>query len=155
MQLEFVASGPLHYIENPTSGDWQAVPAALSPVGAIDLGAGAIGILERVTDATYEGREKVDGVETHHLAGTVQGKDIAQIVAALSAQGSFPGEVWIGVDDDLVRRIQINGTVITGEDAKTVRTVDLSKFNEPVTIEPPITRTTPSPPGTGSSTPTT
>ncbi len=141
LQLKFVASGPLHYLLNPTTNQWQAVPASTSPVGRLNLNAGAITVLQRVKDPTYVGREETGGAQTDHLKGQISGQDVAQIVAALSAEGTFAGDVWIGVDDHLVRRIRIDGAVVSGEDPKTVRTVDLSKFNEPVSIKPPTTPT--------------
>lgn len=141
LQLKFVASGPLHYLLNPTTGQWQAVPASTSPVGQINLNAGTITVLQQVKDPTYVGQEDLGGTPTHHLKGIISGQDVAKIVAALSAEGTFAGDIWIGVDDHLVRRIRIAGAVVKGEDPKTVRTVDLSKFNESVSIKPPTTPT--------------
>lgn len=141
LQLKFVASGPLHYLLNPTTSQWQAVPAATSPVGQLNLNAGTITVLQRVKDPTYVGQEELGGTRTDHLKGTISGQDVAKIVAALSAEGTFAGDIWIGADDHLVRRIRIEGAVVNGEDPKTVRTVDLSKFNEPVSIKPPTTPT--------------
>ncbi len=45
LQVNFVAFGDVHYIQDPTSQKWQGVPAALSPVGKINLNTGAVQIL--------------------------------------------------------------------------------------------------------------
>ena len=151
IKLEFVASGPLQYLQNPTTNKWQSFPAAFSPVGQLNLNAGAIDVLERIANPTYVGKEDVGGTPTYHFKGSVKGEDIAKIVAALSATGTYNGDIWIGVDDHLVRRIRVEGAVAQGEDPKTVRTVELSKFNEPVTITPPVT----SPPSSPTTSPPT
>ena len=137
LQVNFVAVGDVHYIQDPTSQTWQAVPAALSPVGKINLSTGAIQILQKIDNLEYVDTQDIDGTKTYHLKGTVAPAEVASIVGSVSATEPFAGEIWIGVDDYLVRRIQIVGAATTSEDPKTVRTIDLSAFNQPVTIEAP------------------
>jgi hypothetical protein len=43
----------------------------------------------------------------------------------------------IGEDDHLLRRIEVSGPVAEGEPAAAQRVVEISRFDEPVTIEPP------------------
>jgi lipoprotein LprG len=138
LQLNFVAVGDTHYVENPISGAWQSIPAASSPVGQLNLGASAIQILEKVQEPEYDGRDEVGGVAVDKVTGTVAAEDVEGIVQAVSVDHSFPVELWIGVEDDLVRRIVLSGAATRSEHEETVRTIDLTGFDEPVEIEPPV-----------------
>lgn len=137
LQVNFVALGDIHYIQDPTSEIWQGVPAAMSPVGKINLSTGAIQILQKIDKLEYVDTQDVGGAKTNHLKGLVAPAEVANIVGSVSGTEPFAGEIWIGVDDHLVRRIQIVGAATAGEDPKTVRTIDISAFDQPVTIEAP------------------
>jgi hypothetical protein len=137
LQLNFVAAGDTHYVQNPLTGKWQSVAAEDSPVGRLNLGSGAIQILEKIENPSFEGSDEIEGVETYRLKGTVQAADVEGIAGAVSVDDPFPCEVWVGADDDLVRRITLSGAATSKEPAQTVRTIELTNFNEPVEIEPP------------------
>lgn len=137
LQLQLVATRDTHYVQNPTSQKWQSVPAHLSPLGRISLTSGAIEILERVKDAEYVSTESVGGVQCYKLKGSIAAADIAGIVASADADNDLECLLWIGQDDHLVRRIQTVGAAETGEDPRLLRTIELSRFGEPVVIEVP------------------
>src|SRR5262249_11501452 len=51
--------------------------------------------------------------------------------------GQVGVELWIGKDDALLHRIDLVGPLTTYEPKSIVRSIRLSRFDEPVTIEPP------------------
>jgi hypothetical protein len=137
LHINFVAVGDTHYVENPLTRRWQSVAATDSPVGKLNLGAGAIQILEKIQDPTYEGRDEIEGAQCHRIKGSVAAQDVEGIAQAISVEANFPVEVWVGVDDSLIRRITLDGAATTKEPEETVRTIELREFNQPVQIEPP------------------
>jgi hypothetical protein len=137
LQIDFIAVPPTQYLKDPVSGKWQSVPAALSPVGELNVSAGVAQILDRVTGATYVGTEDRNGVKTYHFRGGVKGADVAGIVRAVDPTASFAVDLWIGVDDHYVHSVEMVGAATAGEDPKTVRSIELSKFDETVDIQPP------------------
>lgn len=136
-QVAFVAVGPTHYVQDPTSQKWQSMPAAFSPVGSLNLNKGTIQVLERIGDATYVDKEDIGGVQAYHLSGVVQAAEVAAIAGSTTAVEPFEGEVWIGVQDHFVRRIVVSGAATASEVEGTVRTIELSAFDEPLEIVPP------------------
>jgi lipoprotein LprG len=124
-------------VENPTNQTWQSMPAAFSPIGELNLNTGAIQILERIADPTYVGTEDIGGVRTYHIQGEVAADEVAAIAGSTTTDEPFTGDVWIGVDDDLVRRIVVLGAATANEPEGTLRTIDLSDFDEPLDIVPP------------------
>jgi hypothetical protein len=109
----------------------------MSPVGTLNLSSGAIAILQKISNLQYVGTEDVAGTKSYHLRGSVAPAEVAAIAGASSAKEPYAGDIWIGVDDHLVRRIKVVGAAAASEDPKTVRVIDLSAFNEPVSIEAP------------------
>jgi len=137
LKVEFVAAGPTHFVQDPSSQKWQGVPAAFSPVGALNLSAGTIQVLERITGLEYVGEENVGGGPAYRIKGQVEAADVAAIAGSTTAETPFEGEVWIGVTDHLVKRIVLLGAATANETAGTVRTIELSDFDKPVEIVPP------------------
>ena len=137
LQLAFIADGATHYLQDPTSQKWQSIAAEYSPVGKVNLNAGAIQILEQITQPTYDGVEKVDGVECYRIMGSVTASAVASIAGVVTTSQNFATTLWVGTEDSLVRRIELVGAASPDEDVKTVRVIVPSKFDEPVTISPP------------------
>lgn len=137
LTVAFVAAGPTHYIQDPTTQKWQSMPAAFSPVGSLNLNTGTIQVLERITNPSYVGTEDMGGSPAYHLKGDVAAADVAAIAGSTSTDKPFAGDVWIGVDDHLVRRIVLAGAATANEVEGTTRTIDLSDFDKPVDIVPP------------------
>ncbi len=137
IEIEFVALEDTHYLRSPGASSWQAVPAAFSPVGNLNLGEGMIGILQQIEEPEYLGREEVDGTETYHFGGSTPAQEVEAIVQAVDRAEPFLTEVWIGVDDKLVRQIRLEGAATSGEPEATVRHLALSDFGQEITIEAP------------------
>jgi hypothetical protein len=137
LHINFVAVGDTHYVQNPLTQRWQSVAASDSPVGELNLGASAIQILERIQSPAYDGQDEIEDVACHRITGTVAAEDVEGIAQAVSVDSDFPVEVWVGVEDSLIRRITLDGAATTTEPEGTVRTIELQGFNEPVEIEPP------------------
>ena len=138
LQLEFVVVGDTQYIKDPLSQRWTSVAVKDSPVGDLNLGPGMIAILDQITDPVYEGRDKKQGVQSHHISGVVAAEDVKAIVGAVSTTEPFPTHVWIGVDDSLVYEVEIDGAATASEDPDIRRTIELSNLGEYVDIQAPI-----------------
>jgi len=74
--------------------------------------------------------------DCYPLAGEVPGDGLQPLLGA-SAPASLKAGVWIGSGDFLARKIVITGAIFSGEPDTTVRTLQLSNFDKPVTITAP------------------
>jgi hypothetical protein len=138
LQLAFIADGETHYLQDPTSQKWLSTPAENSPVGKVNLNAGAIQILEQITAPTYDGDDKAGGVACHRVKGSVAASAVAAIAGIVTTSKDFSARLWVGIDDHLVHRIELVGASSADEDVKTVRVITLSEFDKPFTIQPPL-----------------
>ncbi|MBC7292833.1 MAG: LppX_LprAFG lipoprotein, partial [Thermoleophilia bacterium] len=137
LQLKFVVVGDTHYIQDPLSQKWQAIPAKDSPVGTLSLSAGTIRILDRITDTSYVGTENKQGVKTYHIKGKVAAQEVAAIAGAVSVTGTFPTDIWVGINDGLVYEVDIAGAATPNEDPKIWRSIVLSNLDTFVDIKAP------------------
>jgi lipoprotein LprG len=132
-----VATGGKLWIKNPLSGSWQSVDVGTTPAFLLDPRKGVLGVMRAMTELKDDGSEEVDGASTTRVTGKVEAAKVGPLVAASGGTGSVDVTVWIGKDDAILRRIEVSGAVGRGEPADAVRTVELSRFGEPVTVQAP------------------
>jgi hypothetical protein len=137
LQMAFIADGDTHYLQDPVSQKWLSVAAQDSPVGKINLNAGAIQILEQVTQPTFDKDETTGGVPCHRVSGSVAASAVGSIAGVVTTSEAFAARIWVGIQDHLVHRIEVVGAASADEDVKTQRVITLSDFDKPLTIEPP------------------
>jgi hypothetical protein len=134
--VSYISTGGKHYMTDPFSKQWIEVPPQFNTIAVFSPQTGAPAMVKSLQGLKKQGREQVDGVNSYHLAGTAPG-DVLQPVLGASAPAQLKADVWIGTGDFLTRRITLSGPILDGEPEGTVRTLTLTKFNEPVNIEAP------------------
>jgi hypothetical protein len=135
LTLNFVQVGDTQYLQ---LGAWQTIPMESSPVGKLSLGAGTVQILQRITDAKYEGEDTKGGVKCYHITGNVAAAEVKAIAGAVDTTDTFPTDIWIGVDDSYVYEVDIHGAATPDEPKGTWRSIVLSNLNVYVEIKAPI-----------------
>ena len=137
LSTKLVAVGGKLWIENPLSGSWQSVDVETTPGFLLDPQKGVLGVMRGMTDVKEDGSEDVSGVSTTRITGTVPAAEVGPLAAVAAGSGSVGVILWIGKDDRILRRIEVAGPIASGEPADAVRTIELSRFGEPVTVEAP------------------
>jgi hypothetical protein len=148
MQMEVRArAGPLNvqvgivvlpdqsFITNPITGRWER--EAISLEGIFDPSAGATGLMRSVQDARVTGSDRIDGVDVYVVEATVDSGDLAFFAPEAEPGRSLPTRAWIGVDDPLLYRVEIEGAVAPGEPEGLVRRLSLSQFGADIEIVAP------------------
>ena len=101
------------WITNPFSRQVQELPGAnlrdiTDPLALLAV------LTRELRDVRVVGREKLDGVETYHLTGTIDSSRLDSVLPVEPGH-SVEAEIWIGRDDSLPRRLQLNGAVASGQ----------------------------------------
>lgn len=111
--------------------------------------------LASVTDAVVVGENEIDGEPVTRVDGLVDLSRVlgeGEVAAAVEAAGTptegagpvaplldpLPVSAWL-TESGHLRRLEVEGPLLTGEAENVVRRLDLTRFNEPVEIEPPPT----------------
>jgi hypothetical protein len=137
IDVDFVAMTDAHYIKYPVVNTWQKLKPEDSPIGALNLSAFSIRILDRIAGTSYVGTDKKDGVKCYHINGMVAGAEVEQIAGSVDAAKLFGTDIWVGVDDGLLREVDIIGPMTDKEADGTWRSIMLSNLDVPVDIKAP------------------
>ena len=137
LSTKLVAAGGKLWIENPLTRAWQSVDVGTTPGFLLDPQKGVLGVMRGMTDVKEDGSEDVGGVSTTRITGTVDKAKVGPLAAVTADSGSVDVTLWIGKDDSILRRVEVAGPIASKEPADAVRTIELSRFGEPVTVEAP------------------
>lgn len=136
--VKVVALGGSIYVTNPLTGQWQLWTDRSNLLGTFDPSRALDGLLAQTIGLTVLGAANLDGVATFRVGGTVDASVLATLVGGGSAGTRVQVELWVGQADSLLYQVQIRGRVTATEKEGIVRLLRLSRFNEPVRIQPPL-----------------
>lgn len=139
LTTELVAIGDDVWFKDPLSGQWRTIDVGTTPAFLLDPVEGVLGVMRRVGALSDEGSEELVGVQTLRFRGTVDVADVAPLFAVTPGEGHVEATLWIGEADRILRRVHVTGPVAAEEAEDAMRVVEISRLNEPVTIEAPET----------------
>lgn len=123
------------WITNPLTGLWERDQLTVAQL--FDLGSGVTALMRGATDVKLAGTETVDGVATRRLEGALP-SDRLRVLPGVPPGGTLRVIAWIGVQDDLVRRLEASGPIFAGSSSSGTVRVGLSHFDEPASFGPPF-----------------
>lgn len=152
LSVRVVGIGTRLWVTNPMSQDeaFQEIDLGQSATeGGMD-GSSLVDLLnpdrvllqavERIENPTVAGEDEIDDVAVTRVDGTV---DLAQIqsdgtpVPGLLTDDPLPVSIWID-EAGRVIRLELDGPLTAAEPTDVLRRLDLSAFDEPVDIQPPV-----------------
>lgn len=166
VDVEVIGIGTQIWVKNPlagAAGGEEYIQVDLSEGGAEQTLAELVNpdrILLRAVDLlenpVVRGEDEIDGVQTTVIEGTFDPSEAiglvpgtpaavsdaatqAAVETGLELAGPVPTLIWID-GDGLVRRVRVEGPILTSEATDVVRRLDLFAYNEPVEIEAPVTQ---------------
>ena len=147
LELDIVTIGEQAYITNPETGVWEQYPLFLTGLpDPYDLVLPPSDI-SRYSDLEMVKEQIIDGVQTRHIRANLRASVLGGSYEKLFV------EMWIGKDDNLLRRLTMSGkaeveeedtaglaagVLDIGGEAEFTMTITYSDFNTPIAIEPPI-----------------
>ena len=134
IQVELIKIGDLHYITNPLTGVWAEVPAANSPVAFFRPEAGIAEVMSSIS-ASFDGPKG----DVYKLSGTLPASAFAALIGDTLEDSVVDVSLEIQADSFQLTKIRFAGQVSPLDDPSVVRVVELSRFDEPVSIEVPDT----------------
>ena len=138
LEFNIVQVGPDTYLQDRISNRWQVLPPGTLLISFAAVNDAIADALASITDAALSDGGSIDGVSTRLLAGTVDASALRGLVPTAPAGSALDLRVWVGRDDFLVRKVSMTGVLLDGDPPSITRILELSSFNNPVTVEPPI-----------------
>ncbi len=138
VNVTVVAIADEAWITNPfDTSQWLPMEGG-NPIGDIfDPVEGIATVIRSVVDPRVTGEEQIEGIATWRIEGLLDSGDLDAFALSAIAGYEVRGMIWIGQEDDLIHRMRLEGRLQPDEPEGIVRRVDLSEFDQPITIEPP------------------
>ena len=139
VKVKVVNVGDVAKVTNPFNArDWVTLPGENRLADVFDPGAGVTAALREAKDLKITGEDTVNGVKVWRVEGLVDGAALSAVASTIAEPGyTAKGTVWIGQVKPLVYRVRLEGPLGSKDPPNIVRTIDLSKFDENVSIELP------------------
>ena len=134
IQSEIIIIGERSFLQDPLTKKWRPFAAAPNP-GVLVKAVPAV--IQSARGLRNTGSEKVGGVDSYRLSGVVRADVVAPLVGVTAGVRPVPFTIWVGKQDFRLRRVRLAGPVGENEPDDIVRTVEMSKFDEEVTITSP------------------
>lgn len=139
LSVNFRAVGATQYLTNPVAPDqWQTLPTPAIAGALLDPRDGVTALLSDLTDARTTGQEMLRDREVWRLEARADNALVANFFQTDPTPGTTSVEVWIGVADSLVYQVVLTGPTTVDDVEGARRTIDFSKFEQPVEILAPL-----------------
>lgn len=123
------------WITNPLTGKWEAEPISVAQL--FDVGSGVTALMRGAVAPRVAGEEAIGGATTRRIEGTLS-SDEFRLVPGVPPGSQLRATAWVGVEDDLVRRLEVRGPIFSATPTtEGVVRVTFSRFDEPFAIGPP------------------
>ena len=138
IELDVIRVGDQAFVSDIIRKDkWNQIDIATLPFDFANLGRIIVDIAPTLQNATFAGVEKVDGTPSWHIQAAVPSESIETLVPAAARGNRVQLELWIGQEDDLLRKIRVEGQVLPGDSPEAVRVITVNSFDEPSEIALP------------------
>jgi lipoprotein LprG len=137
VNIKVAADGANQYMTDPVSGKWGPISPVFNLTQFFDPAKGVADILGGVKDLQSDGTESLDGTPTYRLKGRVPASALKSLSPEVTATEDLPATLWVGSGDFLLRRVKLDGPMLSGEPADVTRTIKLSEFNKEVVVATP------------------
>ena len=129
-----IAVGDATYMTNPLTGAWAEVPDEVSPVGFFDPQRGIEAMMTGVQNPAL-----VSNTQTEYIINGDLDAQALEPIFDTTQPGTVRVEVTLHKETLFIKKAVIEGRLTAGEPEGVVRTITLSRFDEPITISPPDT----------------
>lgn len=138
LDVQLVTVSGTTLITNPVNGKWEVLPEDWTAVELFKPDVGIKAVMESVTNPVKLEEQRVGGALCFRLEGDIPSEALDAIAAGHAAEGEIVHvEFWVGVEDFLLRKVVFDGIITEYEEPGITRTLTVSRFDEPVTIELP------------------
>ena len=134
VKASVVTMGDDRFMTNPLTGAWERLSAEVSPLGFFDPREGISSMMTRVSQVLLQ---EGDG-RVYRLGGVLPAEALAPLVGTTVKDTLVDVELTVESGSLHLLEVRFSGRVTPTEPDGTIRRIKLSRFGEPVTIEPPL-----------------
>lgn len=139
VSIRMITVGETSWTTDLITGNWGEAPPEFgyNPTIIYDNQNGLGPVMGKLDEPRIEGTEEVDDREAYHVVGTATKEVIAPVTAYTMTGETVGVELWIDIETWNLLRIMLVEPESEEKDDPATWVMDLSAFDEQVTIEPP------------------
>ncbi|MFN8556551.1 MAG: LppX_LprAFG lipoprotein [Dehalococcoidia bacterium] len=138
LKLKLVSIGAKTSITNPFDpSKWQELPTGTKLSDVFDPANGTTAALRNVKNPVLAGEETINGVKVWRVEGTVDAAALGALATVAETGYTAKTTAWIGQNTPNLHRVRLEGQLGTRDTADVVRRLELSRFDESITITAP------------------
>jgi hypothetical protein len=137
---DVIVDGESQYWTIPPIGVWTRMPSYFNVSQLFNPAKGAASILESVKGLSSDDTEKIGGVPSYRVKGTVSPEALRALTQEVTVKSDIPVTLWVAASNFLLTQVRLHGPLIEGEPGEIARTVTLSDFDKEVKIETPVVK---------------
>ncbi len=138
IRIDVVVSGDRAFIRDFIDEDkWNPTPVESLPFDFTDLGSTLSDIIMDLQAPVFTGTEEVDGAPSQRVKGTVLSESLGVLVPGAHLGHQLELELWIGQSEGLLRKVRIEGPIVSTDSPDVVRILAIHSFGKPVEIALP------------------
>jgi hypothetical protein len=134
VEMGTISVGERTWLTNPLTGRWEelAPGTGFNPAVLFDAAGGWVAMLADLQNPSFVSTE--DGA--HYLTGTLPPGRVEVLTAGFATAQSVAVDLWLDESSGHIRRLELS---TTGGAGVSDWTIALSRYGEPVQIDPPVT----------------
>ena len=137
IELDIVQDGETTHLRDRISMAWQTLPPGTLAINFTNINGSIADALASLGELGLTDGGSIDGVPVHKLTGVADSASMRGLVPGAPEGETLHLEAWVGRDDHLVRKVRLTGVLLKDDPPDITRVLELSRFDEPVSIEPP------------------
>lgn len=138
LEFDVVRIGETVYLRDGVSGQWQTLPAGTLGIDFSNIAGGVADAVASMRSVELADGGSVGGADTLRLRGAAAAETLRGFVPSAPEGGTLQVTLWAGREDFLLRKVEVTGVLFPDDPPDITRTLEISRFNEPVAVEPPV-----------------
>lgn len=126
------------FVRNPLGSRFEELRGA-ARIALLDPEAGLVAVIPRITDAALAAREMDGNVTLHRVDGRIPSEAVSQLIGGSPTGSPVSLQAWVRETDWFPRRLTLSGASLVGDQPEVIRTIEITGWNQPVTIPTPTT----------------
>ncbi len=136
--VSLISVGGNQYVTDPITGQYRVIKGVLDPRSLTNPDTGLISLAGKIEHTSDPSDDTVNGTPCWRVTGLLDAKYIAFFTGGGVPQGTMlQTSICVGKADALAYQVKVIGQAALGDTSSTIRSFDISNYNEHVTITAP------------------
>ena len=137
LDSSLISIGDASYMSNPLTGQWEEGPVSLTPLGFFSPTEGIAAMISQLRDPVLT--VEAGPPRSYRISGTLPAPALSPLIgSAILPDAVVDLVLTVAPDGGHLTEARLTGRILESDVEGAVRVIELSAFDEPASIEPPL-----------------